>query len=141
MCFCVEEKINNSLQHQQLHTHTHTHVNCMSHQHIHNSFLSSNQNAFFILGNKMKRVCVGGQNKGGGQVYPSAGVVFIYGVKTRPRVGIGPQKGSHRHAVAQLWGSFRVRAVGALAQRLGQLPLLHRRADALLSGCVAAVQP
>lgn len=50
-------------------------------------------------------------------------------------------RGSHRRAVAQLRGSFGVRAVGPLAQRLGQLPLLHGGADALLSGCVAAVQP
>lgn len=78
----------------------------------------------------MKRVSVGWQNE---------------------RIPLGENKatsgdrivetGAHRRAVAQLWGSFGVRAVGALAQRLGQLPLLHGRADALLSGSVAAVQP
>lgn len=71
----------------------------------------------------------------------SAGAISICGGETKPRLRMGWWRGSHRHAVAQLWGSFRVRAVGPLAQRLGQLPLLHGGADALLSGSVAAVQP
>ncbi len=43
--------------------------------------------------------------------------------------------------MSQLRGSLRVWAVGPFAQRFGQLSLLHGSADALLSGCVASVQP
>lgn len=48
---------------------------------------------------------------------------------------------SYRGTVTQLRRSLRVRTVGPLAQRLGQLSLLHGSADTFLSGCVAAIQP
>lgn len=48
---------------------------------------------------------------------------------------------SYRRAVSQLRGPLRVRAVGPLTERFGQLSLLHRSANALLPWCMASIQP
>lgn len=119
----------------------------MTHQRIHNSSLSSGrvidyQDPFFTLwrdkGSGRRRT----EHKGSDSVNPSVGtlthdVTILFscaGLKWR-------WSRTYRRAVSQLRGSLRVGAVGPLAQRFGQLSLLHGSADALLSGCVASVQP
>ena len=47
----------------------------------------------------------------------------------------------NRRGLPKLGGPLRVCAVGPLAERLGQLPLLHGRGPALLPGGVASIQP
>lgn len=70
---------------QELRTHTYTHIQVhkppssnmftlqMTHQHIHNSFLSSYQDAFFILGRDKRGAGGGGRNKGSDCGNPSVG--------------------------------------------------------------------